>query len=237
VIRVCELSKAFGGVGVLSDVSFAMRRGVVTALVGPNGSGKTTLIKTILGLVRADAGAIEVDGVVLNGGDRGLSRIGYMPQTPHFPQHLTGRDLLAMVADLRGVASPPDLRLVEALRLSDALDKPFGALSGGTRQKLNAAMAFAFAPDLLILDEPTAGLDPVSSGVVKDRIASERAAGRTVLVTSHVMTELEELAQDVICLVEGRVAFAGGLATLIRSTRQSNMERAVAHVMLHGAAA
>ena len=237
MIRVHELSKRFGAVRVLAGIDVAIRRGVVTALVGPNGSGKTTLIKTILGLVHQDSGAIELDGVVLNGGDRGLARIGYMPQTPTFPRHLTGRELLAMLAGLRGFSAAPDTRLLDDLRLGDALDRPFGVLSGGTKQKLNAVVAFAFRPELLILDEPTAGLDPVSSAIVKDRILEESAAGRTVLVTSHVMTELEELARDVVCLVDGQVAFAGGVDALMRDTRQQNLERAVAHVMLRRSAA
>jgi Cu-processing system ATP-binding protein len=237
VIRVRGLSKSFGRLPVLANVDFEVRPGAVTALVGPNASGKTTLIKTILGLVHQDGGAIELDGVALNGGDRGLARIGYMPQTPHFPQHLTGRDLLGMLANLRGVATPPDLTLADELRLGDVIDTPFGVMSGGTKQKLNAVIAFAFRPEILILDEPTAGLDPVSSAIVKDRIVRERTSGRTVLVTSHVMTELEELANDVVCLVDGRVVFVGSVVALKRDTRQASLERAVAHVLSRSRAA
>ena len=237
MIAITGLRKRFGAQEVLRGLDLGIARGRVTAIVGPNGAGKTTLIKTLLGLTRADAGTILFDGAPIAGRDDYRARIGYMPQIARFPENLTGADLLALVTDLRGGTVARDEELVERFELRPSLDKPLRVLSGGTRQKVNAALAFLFAPDLLVLDEPTAGLDPVSSGILKDKIAAARLAGRTVVLTSHIMSELEELSDDVAFLLDGEVRFAGPLADLKRETRQLTLERAVAEMMLRGRAA
>lgn len=242
MIAIDGLVKRYGGQEVLRGLNLHIRRGRVTALVGPNGAGKTTLIKIILGLVRADAGRVEVDGVEVGADCAYRARIGYMPQIAHFPQNLTGAELLAMLGDLRresrdAGASPIDQNLVDRFELAPHLGKPVRTLSGGTRQKLSAVMAFLFSPDLLILDEPTAGLDPVASGVFKDRILAERDAGRTFVLSSHFMNEIQELADDVVFLLDGKVRFAGALDDLMRKTRQLNLSRAIAHLLSTEAAA
>jgi Cu-processing system ATP-binding protein len=196
------------------------------------------LIKAVLGLVRPDAGTITVDGTVV-GEDCGYrARIGYMPQIPRFPQNLTGAELLAMLRDMRGarVGQAIDEELIERFQLASQLAKPVRTLSGGTQQKLNAVMAFLFSPSLLILDEPTAGLDPASSAVFKDKILAERDAGRTFVLSSHFMNELEELADDVVFLLEGTVQYRGPVEELMRSTRQANLGRAISFLMMKGAA-
>jgi Cu-processing system ATP-binding protein len=186
----------------------------------------------ILGLTRPDGGSLTVDGERVNGDPAYRSRIGYMPQSPRFPDHLTGTELIALMTDLRGTTSGPlDCELIDQFSLRPELDKPLRTLSGGTRQKVNAVLAFLFDPKLLILDEPTAGLDPVASGVLKHKIANSRAAGTTFILTSHIMSELEELADDVAFLLDGRVQFAGAIPDLKRHTRQFTLERAVASIM------
>ena len=236
MIELAGIRKRFGALQVLDGVDLHIRSGRVTAVVGPNSAGKTTLIKSILGLTRVDAGTITVDGTPVDAAGAYRAAIGYMPQIARFPENLTAADLLAMMADLRH-ACPRDEALVEELGLRSQLDKPLRLLSGGTRQKVNAALAFLFAPATLILDEPTAGLDPVATGIVKDKVLAEKARGRTVILTSHVMSELEELADDIAFLVEGRIRFSGAVSLLKRVTRQLSLERAVAHVMEGGRAA
>jgi Cu-processing system ATP-binding protein len=238
MIRIAGLTKRYGAHEVLRGLDLEIAPGRVTAIVGPNGTGKTTLIKAVLGLVRPDAGTITVDGAVV-GEDCGYrSRIGYMPQIPRFPQNLTGAELLAMLRDMRGerVGQAIDEELVERFQLGNQLAKPVRTLSGGTQQKLNAVMAFLFSPSLLILDEPTAGLDPASSAVFKDKILAERHAGRTFVLSSHFMNELEELADDVVFLLEGKVQYLGPVEELMRSTRQANLGRAISFLMMKGAA-
>ena len=232
MIDIRALGKRFGRVEVLRSVDLQIRRGHVTAIVGPNAAGKTTLLKMILGLVRPDGGELTFDGERVNGDPAYRSRIGYMPQSPRFPDHLTGHELIGLMTDLRaptGVAV--DRELIDRFGLSPELDKPLRTLSGGTRQKVNAVLAFLFDPELLILDEPTAGLDPVASGVLKNKIARSHAAGKTFILTSHIMSELEELANDVAFLLDGRVQFAGAIHDLKVRTHEFTLERAVARIM------
>lgn len=229
-----DVRKSFGALAVLRGVRLEVRRGRILALVGPNAAGKTTLIKILLGLSQPDHGHILIDRIPLNRTGVYRARIGYMPQIASFPDNLTGTDLLDMLAAIRGSPKRVDDELLDAFALQPHLGKPLRALSGGTRQRLNAVIAFRFCPDILVLDEPTAGLDPVASSILKDRILRERDAGHTIIVTSHVMSELEEIADDVAFMLDGRVRFSGALGDLKQRTRQATLERAVAQLMMAG---
>ncbi len=231
VIEGIGVTKRYGRVPVLRGIDFAVKAGRVTAILGPNGAGKSTLIRVLLGLARPDEGSVTVAGTAV-GDDPGYrAAIGYMPQHPHFPENLTGREVVRLLRELRGHTVPEDDELFEAFALPAELDKPVRNLSGGTKQKLNAALAFMFRPRILLLDEPTAGLDPVASGVLKARILSARESGVTVLLVSHVLSELEDLVDDVIFLLEGRVEFQGSLRRLEEITGESRLEPAVARLM------
>jgi Cu-processing system ATP-binding protein len=236
VITISGLRKRFGALQVLDGVDLELAPGRITAVVGPNAAGKSTLIKCVLGLIRPDAGEIVVAGNPIDEQGRYRADIGYMPQIARFPENISGQDLLDMVIDLRGA---PAMRedLIDTLELRPHLRKPLRTLSGGTRQKLNAVIAFTFAPPVLLLDEPSAGLDPVSAGLLKDRLRAERDGGCTVVLTSHVLSEIDELADDVAFLADGRIRFAGAVHDLKRVTRQFTLERAIAHVLTHGVAA
>jgi Cu-processing system ATP-binding protein len=226
-----DVTKRFGRLAVLRGLSFAVKPGRITALAGPNGAGKSTLIKAVLGLVRPDGGTLTVDGVPVGEDPSYRARIGYMPQAARFPENLTGRELVRMLRDLRGDKVPEDDELFETFGLVAELDKPVRNLSGGTRQKLNAAVAFMFRPSLLILDEPTAGLDPIANELLKTKIVEARDAGATVILSSHVLSELEELMDDVLLLLDGRVRFQGSLEELRRATGHQRLEGAVAALM------
>ncbi len=235
-VEVTGLRKRFGRREVLRGLDLTIAPGRITAIVGPNAAGKTTLIKTILGLVRRRPGdgSIRLDGAELNGDAGYRERIGYMPQAASFPAQLTGREILDLVVGLRRSAGPPvrlDYELVERFRLEELLDQPVRIQSGGTRQKLNAAVAFLFRPSLLILDEPTAGLDPVATGILKDKLLRSPAAGTTVVLTSHLMGEVEELAQDLVFLLDGRVTYQGPVQGLLERTSESRLERAIARLL------
>ena len=236
MIEVRGLRKRFGALEVLRDLDLSVARGRITAVAGPNAAGKTTLMKVVLGLVRADAGEVTIDGRPVSGDPQYRSRIGYMPQIARFPENLTAAELLAMLADLRDGESAVDDELIDRFQLGSQMRKPLRTLSGGTRQKINAVMAFLFDPDLLILDEPTSGLDPVSSAILKDKVLAARDTGRTVILTSHVMSELDEMAEDIVFLLDGRVRFAGSVRDLKVRTRQLVLERAIAQVMREEAA-
>jgi Cu-processing system ATP-binding protein len=237
MIRITGLTKRFGALHVLRDLDLEIADGKVTAIVGPNGAGKTTLMKTILGLTRSDGGRILVDGERVGDDPAYRAQVGYMPQIARFPENLSAHELIAMVRDLRGDDVTIDDDLIARFRLEDHLRKPLRVLSGGTRQKVNAVLAFLFKPSLLVLDEPTSGLDPVSSGILKDKIAEVRDWGRTVIVASHVLSELDALADDIAFLVDGRLRYAGPVHDLKLATRQLSLERAIAHVMTEEAVA
>jgi Cu-processing system ATP-binding protein len=225
-----RLSKRFGTRTVLREITLAVRPGAVTAIVGPNGSGKTTLIKLMLGLARPDHGSVRIDGRPVDTDGAYRRSLGYMPQNARFPDHLRVRDLFDMVVALRDRA-PRSLELIEAFRLEADMDKPLGTLSGGTRQKVSAAIAFMFNPRLLILDEPTAGLDPVASRILKEKIRDARRSGCTIIITSHILSELQELADDIAYLCDGSFEHAGPVAHLLRSTGTSSLENAIATLM------
>ncbi|HTO72419.1 MAG TPA: ABC transporter ATP-binding protein [Gemmatimonadales bacterium] len=230
-ISVEGLEKSYGRLAVLRGADAVVEPGRITALVGPNGAGKTTLLKILLGLVRPDRGEVTVLGHRINGGHDYRARIGYMPQAARFPENLRGREVLAMLRALRSSRGGEDTGLIDIMELEPELEKPVRTLSGGNRQKLNAAIAFLFRPELLILDEPTAGLDPIASGILKTRVRAAQAAGTSVLIASHVMSELEELASDVVFLLDGTVRFAGGIEALKTLTGEARLEAAVARVM------
>jgi len=231
VITVRGLRKSFGALEVLRGIDLAIEPGRVTAIVGPNAAGKTTFLKSVVGLVIPDGGDIQVDGASVLGSWAYRRRLGYMPQAARFPDNLVVAELLGLLKDLRGAPAPHEAELLRCFDLVGTLDRPLRVLSGGTRQRISAALALMFDPDLLVLDEPTVGLDPLSSRRFKDRLAVERARGKTVILASHVMSDLEEMSDRVVFLVDGRVYFDGTIAQIRDRTREPTLERAIARLM------
>jgi Cu-processing system ATP-binding protein len=230
MIEARGVTKSYGAIKVLRGIDVDIPTGEVTAIVGPNASGKTTFNRILLGLVRPDAGEIRFDGASILGEHAYRERIGYMPQAARFPENLCAGDVFEMMANLRRPKFR-DNELLQSLDMAPILRTPVRQLSGGMRQRVNAALAFLFQPDLLILDEPTAALDPVSSSILKDKIRAERVKGRTFIITSHVLSEVEELADRIIFLLDGSVRFAGRMQELMTATGERRLERAVAAFM------
>lgn len=231
MVIVDTLNKSFGKLHVLKGVSASFSPGRVTAVIGPNASGKTTLMKSILGLVIPDAGTVTIAGEDVRNDPATRRRVGYMPQEPRFPDNLRVNELFDFVQDLRNERPAGLNGLVERFDLSAHLHKPLRTLSGGTKQKASAVLTFLFRPDVLLLDEPSAGLDPVASSRLKDLILEERGRGATVILTSHVMSELEELTDEVLFLLEGTVRYRGTLDAIREATGERRLERAIAKVM------
>jgi Cu-processing system ATP-binding protein len=210
MISLQHVTKKFGRLTALDQVSLAWQPGKSYALIGPNGSGKTTLIKSILGLVVPTSGQILFDGHNIARDYAYRSRIGYMPQIGRYPDNMRVGQLFEMLAELRGAAGPVkrDEDLLRAFGMEKIAARPMRTLSGGTRQRVSACTAFLFDPDVVVLDEPTAGLDPVSVEILKEKVRAERAKGKLILLTSHILSDLDDMTTDVVFLIEGRVRFS-----------------------------
>eukprot|EP01136_Pigoraptor_vietnamica_P024430 Opistho-1_new@77470 len=233
MIIASNVSKKFGKLQALQNVSVTCNKGECIALIGPNGSGKTTLIKSILGMVVPDSGFITFNGNNILHHWQYRSEIGYMPQIGRYPDNMRIVDVLNMMKDIRQHKGGIDEELIGAFGLEELKQKRMRTLSGGTRQKVSACLAFLFDPQVLILDEPTAGLDPVSSEILKEKIIREKQKGKLVLVTSHVLSELDDLVTQVIYMQDGELRFHKTIEALREDTGQEKLSKAIAHVMLN----
>lgn len=231
MIEIKNLCKRFGKLSVLKDVSLNLQGGQVVALIGPNGSGKTTLIKSILGLVIPDQGQIFIQDKNIKGQWEYRYGIGYMPQIGRYPEQLRISQLFDMMRDLRQRPQQTDDELFIQFKLDAIGNKRLGTLSGGTRQKVSAALAYLFDPNMVILDEPTAGLDPVASEILKQKIQKERSNGKLTLITSHNMSEVEELADSIVFLVDGQLRFFKSVEDIKNDTGQPRLGKALAILM------
>ncbi|MEQ9404050.1 MAG: ABC transporter ATP-binding protein [Cyclobacteriaceae bacterium] len=230
MIRLQNVEKKFGSLTVLNDVGFSIEKGGTFAVLGPNGSGKTTILKIILGMVIPQKGEVFVnEQMVLNSWDY-RKQISYLPQIARFPDNLTVRELIRMIKDLRGMPSNED-ELIEMLDLEKFLNKKLGNLSGGTRQKVNIVLAFMFDSQILILDEPTAGLDPVSLIRLKELIQKEKSRGKIILITTHILSLVESLADEIIFLLEGQIHFRGTIKELSEKTGENDLEHSIAAIL------
>lgn len=235
MIRIENLEKRFKKLQALSDINALFNSGQVVSLIGPNGSGKTTLIKSILGMVKADKGHIYVNGKQINGDPSYRSEIGYMPQIGRYPDNMKVGQLFRMLKNIRKVPDAElDTDLLVKFNLVSIFDKPMRTLSGGTRQKVSAALAFYFNPSILILDEPTAGLDPLSSEILKEKIMQEKKKNKLILITSHILSDLDELTTHVMYLQEGKMIFLKDIEILRKETGEDKLGRAIAGIMKGG---
>lgn len=231
MLQIENINKSFGKFKALDKIDFLLDKGDSIALLGPNGSGKTTLIKSILGLVAPDSGLIKYQGKVLESNEL-KKKIGYMPQTGRYPENMKVGALFNMMLAIRNKElNSCDDELYRQFNIKEIENKGLGTLSGGTLQKVGAVLAFLFKPEILILDEPTAGLDPISSTILKAKIKAFKEEEKVVIITSHIISELDDLVDKVMYLIEGKLHFYKPVTTIKQETKQPLLERALADLL------
>ena len=231
MIETIELSKNFGRLQVLKNVNLQCNKGECIALIGPNGCGKTTLIKSILGMVIPTQGKVLYEGMEIRNSFAYRQNIGYMPQIGRYPDNMKIGQIIEMIKDIRNSNQQADEDLLKAFKLEQFFDKRMRTLSGGTTQKVSATLAFLFDPRVLILDEPTAGLDPLASEILKEKINAEKRKGKLILITSHLLAELDDLITQVIFMQDGQVKFHQPVESLKTSTGENRISKAIAHIL------
>ena len=231
MIEVKNISKRFGKIRVLDDIILDLKKGECVAMIGPNGCGKTTLIKSILGMVVPNKGEILFQGKSIKNDYTYRRHIGYMPQIGRYPDNMTIGQVIEMIKNIRKSDSELDEDLLHQFHLEELFDKKMSTLSGGTTQKVSATLAFLFNPDVLILDEPTAGLDPLASEILKAKITLEKQKGKLILITSHLLSELDDLVTQLIFIQDGKVVFHKNLETLRKETGEEKISKAIANIL------
>jgi len=230
MIKIKNLHKKFGKLTVLDGLDLNITKGGIFAILGPNGSGKTTLIKCLLGMVIPNKGEILLeDKSVLKKWDY-RNNLNYLPQIANFPSNLSVIELIKMVKNLRPKKSN-EQKLIDLFGLNEFLNKKLGNLSGGTKQKVNIVLTFMFDSELILLDEPTTGLDPIALIHLKELIKQEKERGKTILITTHIMSFVDEMADEIVFLLDGKIYFKGSVDKLKKQTNETNLEHAIATLM------
>ena len=232
MIEIQNLTKKFNRFTALENLNLSFTNGKSIALIGPNGCGKTTLIKCILGLNVIETGDIMVGGKSVKEDFRYRKDIGYMPQIGRYPENMTINQTISMIRDTREIQeSELDTELLEAFELSKISDKKMGNLSGGTTQKVSAVLAFMFDPKIIILDEPTAGLDPLASEILKNKIIKERKRGKLIIITSHLLSELDDIVSEIVFMNEGRVIVQQSVEDLMTEHKSERISESIISIL------
>lgn len=229
MITIKNLNKSYGKLHVLHNINLQLEKGQCIGFVGPNGCGKTTLMKCILGLATPQSGEVIVNGMNVQDNPSYRQHIGFMQQNSCFPENMSVRETFKTIEDVRSTDVTLDEELYEAYAIDRIAEKKTKTLSGGTSQKVNAALAFLFNPDILILDEPTASLDPLAANILKEKIVKEK--DKLVFITSHILSELEGIVTHIIFMEEGHILFFKPVDELLKETQQDNVSQAVMYYL------
>ncbi|SRR5690606_5287911 len=232
MIEIKNLTKKFNNFTALENLNLSFTNGKSIALIGPNGCGKTTLIKCILGLNVIETGDILVGGKSVKEDFRYRKDIGYMPQIGRYPENMTIEQTVNMIRETRNVKDADlDTELLDAFELTKIFGKKMGNLSGGTTQKVSAVLAFMFDPKIIILDEPTAGLDPLASEILKNKIIKERNRGKLIIITSHLLSELDDIVSDIVFMNEGRVIVQQSVEDLMTEHKSERISESIISIL------
>ena len=231
MIEINHVYKQFGKLQVLNDISLSCSKGECVALIGPNGCGKTTLIKSLLGMVMPTKGEIKFNHQSIYNSYSYREQIGYMSQIGRYPENMTIGQVIETIKSIRNNPPTTDGFLYKAFNLDSLASKKMRTLSGGTTQKVSATLAFMFNPAVLILDEPTAGLDPIASEILKDKIIEEKNKGKLILITSHILSELDNLVTQIVFMQDGKIMFHKSVDELQASTQEKSIAKAITTIL------
>lgn len=231
MIKIKNLTKKFNKFTALQNIDLECKKGHSIAFIGPNGCGKTTLIKCILGLNVVESGDILVNGNSVKNDFLYREKIGYMPQIGKYPENMTIGQTIKMIQNNRKNIENIDTELLEAFELPKLYDKKMSTLSGGTTQKVSAVLAFMFHPEIIILDEPTAGLDPLASEILKNKIIKERKNGKLIIITSHLLSELDDIVNEIVFINEGKILVHQSVEDLKTETQQTKISDAITNIL------
>ena len=230
MIEFKDVHKKYGKLEVLKGVSFTIKDGGIFAILGPNGSGKTTSMKSFLCMVIPTKGDIFFNGKSIKNQWAYREQISYLPQIANFPSNLKVKELIAMIKNIKKLPCH-DQELIELFGLQKHLNKSLGNLSGGTKQKVNLVLTFMVDVPVLVLDEPTSGLDPIAILALKKLILREKEKGKTILITSHILSFIEELSDEILFILEGNIYFRGTPQQLLETTQKNNFQEAIAELL------
>mgnify|MGYP000932560645 FL=1 len=230
MIEFKDVHKKYGKLEVLKGVSFTIKDGGIFAILGPNGSGKTTSMKSFLGMVIPTKGDIFFNGKSIKNQWAYREPISYLPQIANFPSNLKVKELIAMIKNIKKLPCH-EQELIELFGLQKHLNKSLGNLSGGTKQKVNLVLTFMVDVPVLVLDEPTSGLDPIAILALKKLILREKEKGKTILITSHILSFIEELSDEILFILEGNIYFRGTPQQLLETTQKNNFQEAIAELL------
>ncbi|WP_405599986.1 MULTISPECIES: ATP-binding cassette domain-containing protein [unclassified Pseudoalteromonas] len=231
MIKVTNLTKKIGDVNALNDLSFSAQNGKITGLLGPNGAGKTTCLRTVFGLLKADKGTAEIDGIdVAKNPMAAKQNLGLFPDPCGLYERLTPREYITFFAQLSGMsevaAKEATAKVLEKLSMDDIANRRCQGFSQGQRMKTALAQAVVHNPSNIILDEPTRGLDVMSTRILRELLLLLKAQGHCVLFSSHVMQEVAALCDHVVIMANGKVVAEGSVESLCERTGKDSLEEA-----------
>ncbi len=231
MLKIENLTKNYGKIQVLSQLNLEFNKGEIFGIMGPNGSGKTTLIKCILGLTHVNSGKISYNNISQTRQNEYKKAFGYMPQIGRYPENMRIIELFDLIKSMR----EDDLKKLDEelwfnFKLNEMQDKKLGSLSGGTIQKVSASLAYLFQPDVIVLDEPTAGLDPLATEILKEKI-STNSKQKITLITSHILSDLEELTTHILYLNKQSVLLNTSVEKLKNKEGKLHLNKVIADLL------
>jgi Cu-processing system ATP-binding protein len=223
MIEFKNINKKFGHIQVLKDINLNIEKGSCAVFIGPNGCGKTTLLKCMLNMVMPDSGCVTIGKINVRSDYESRRNLGFMPQIGCFPENMTVNEVIKVILSIRNYDKALDNELYEQFEIKSVGNKKMNTLSGGTVQKVSASVAFMFNPEIVVMDEPFAGLDLLAADILKKKIIKEKENGKTILMTSHTFSEIDGIVSHVVFMNNSSILFYKPLQELLSTSEKDNV--------------